>query len=94
MKKTKFFALAFAALALGACSSDDVVVEQPEKGGVTSVDAGFVNLSVNLPSQTATRTAENDQFDDGLDSEYDVNNAMLLVFERKLQAKKRKTLNS
>lgn len=90
MKKTKFFALAFAALALGACSSDDVVVEQPEKGGVTSVDAGFVNLSVNLPSQTATRTAENDQFDDGLDSEYDVNNAMLLVFEKETPGQEEK----
>ena len=81
MKKTKLFALAFAALALGACSNDDIVEQQGGGSTTTTVDAGYVNLAINLPSQPATRAAANDVFDDGLESEYDVNNAMILVFE-------------
>ena len=76
MKKTKFFALAFAALTLGACSSDDLV--EQKHPSVTPGEKGYVSVAVNLPSQPSSRA--NDNFDDGLESEYNVDDATLLVF--------------
>lgn len=77
MKKYKFFALAFAALALGACSNDDIVDQQ---GGstVNPGEQGYVSVALNLPTQPTVRA--NDNFDDGLESEYNVKDATLLVF--------------
>ena len=76
MKKTKFFALAFAALALGACSSDDLV--EQKHPSVTPGEKGYVSVAVNLPSQPSSRA--NDNFDDGTKEEYNVKDATLLVF--------------
>ena len=67
MKKTKLFALAFAALALGACSSDDVV-EQKSQAQWTPEGQGYINLAINLPTQAGSRA--NDNFDDGTIEEY------------------------
>lgn len=77
MKKYKFFALAFAALTLGACSSDDVV-DNGQGGIVPAGEKGYVSVAVNLPTQPSSRA--NDNFDDGLESEYNVDDATLLVF--------------
>lgn len=77
MKKYKFFALAFAALTLGACSSDDVV-DNGQGGIVPAGEKGYVSVAVNLPTQPSSRA--NDNFDDGLESEYNVEDATLLVF--------------
>lgn len=68
MKKTKFFALAFAALTLGACSSDDLV--EQKHPSVTPGEKGYVSVAVNLPSQPSSRA--NDNFDDGTAEEYNV----------------------
>ena len=77
MKKYKFFALAFAALTLGACSSDDVVDEQ--RGPEWNAEGqGYINLAINLPSQPASRA--NDEYDDGTPEEYDVQDATLILF--------------
>lgn len=77
MKKTKFFALAFAALTLGACSSDDLV--EQKHPSVTPGEKGYVSVAVNLPSQPSSRA--NDNFDDGTTEEYNVKDATLFVFE-------------
>lgn len=81
MNKTKYLALAFAALTLGACTSDDVVVnDDPNiaQGG----EKGYVSLAINLPTQPSTRVAEDNSatLDDGDAVEYNVNDATLLVF--------------
>lgn len=76
MKKYKFFALAFAALTLGACSSDDVV-DNGQGGIVPAGEPGYVSLAINLPTQPSTRAED---FDDGTPEEYDVQNATLLLF--------------
>ena len=84
MKKFKLFTIALAALALAACSSDDVTA--PSGSGNTGFGAdgtGYLKLSINLPTQSAgagTRAA-NDQTDDGDATEYAVNNATLLLFK-------------
>ena len=78
MKKYKFFALAFAALTLGACSSDDVV-DNGQGGIVPAGEKGYVSVAVNLPTQPSSRA--NDNFDDGTTEEYNVKDATLFVFE-------------
>lgn len=78
MKKYKFFALAFAALTLGACSSDDVV-DNGQGGIVPAGEKGYVSVAVNLPTQPSSRA--NDNFDDGTKEEYNVKDATLFVFE-------------
>lgn len=83
MKKKYLFSLAMAGLLLGACSNDDIS-EGPNGGGTTtSPDEGFVAVSINLPMVSgASFRAANDQFADGMDSEYDVKDAAFLVFEK------------
>lgn len=77
MKKYKFFALAFAALTLGACSSDDVV-DNGQGGIVPAGEPGYVSLAINLPTQPSSRA--NDDFSNGEAVEYNVNNGYLLLF--------------
>lgn len=83
MKKKYLFSLAMAGLLLGACSNDDIS-ESPNGGGTTtSPDEGFVAVSINLPMVSgASFRAANDQFADGMDSEYEVKDAAFLVFEK------------
>ncbi len=60
-----------------ACSNDDVVLSNsttPAVGG-----DGYISLAINLPTTGSTRAA-NDVYDDGLASEYAVNDATLLLF--------------
>lgn len=78
MKKI-YLPLALAAtLALGACSSDNVV----DNGGSTPIDlskGGFVKMSLNLP--TDNNRGSRADLDDGLDNEYGIKNAYLVLFE-------------
>lgn len=80
MKKI-YLPLALAAtLALGACSSDNVV----DNGGSTPIDlskGGFVKMSLNLP--TDNNRGSRATLDDGLDNEYGIKNAYLVLFEGK-----------
>lgn len=79
MKKI-YLPLALAAtLALGACSSDNVV----DNGGSTPIDlskGGFVKMSLNLP--TDNNRGSRATLDDGLANEYGIKNAYLVLFER------------
>lgn len=78
MKKI-YLPLALAAtLALGACSSDNVV----DNGGSTPIDlskGGFVKMSLNLP--TDNNRGSRAELNDGLASEYGIKNAYLVLFE-------------
>ncbi len=78
MKKI-YLPLALAAtLALGACSSDNVV----DNGGSSPIDlskGGFVKMSLNLP--TDNNRGSRAELNDGLASEYGIKNAYLVLFE-------------
>lgn len=78
MKKI-YLPLALAAtLSLGACSSDNVV----DNGGSNPIDlskGGFVKMSLNLP--TDNNRGSRADLDDGLDNEYGIKNAYLVLFE-------------
>lgn len=80
MKKI-YLPLALAAtLALGACSSDNVV----DNGGSKPIDlskGGFVKMSLNLP--TDNNRGSRATLNDGLASEYGIKNAYLVLFEGK-----------
>lgn len=74
-----YLPLALAAtLALGACSSDNVV----DNGGSSPIDlskGGFVKMSLNLP--TDNNRGSRATLDDGLANEYGIKNAYLVLFE-------------
>ncbi len=75
----KITVLALAVLAMGACTSDDMVVT--ESGDTTNWGGeGYVSFNINLPTQTGTRAA-NDDYEDGDPCEYTVNDATLLLFK-------------
>lgn len=78
MKLSKlFFGLATAAM-FAACSSDDIV-EQQTPIQWNEDGTGYMALSVSMPSPKVTRA--NDKFDDGLESEFSVKNAILVLFQ-------------
>ncbi len=65
-------------LALGACSSDNVV----DNGGSNPIDlskGGFVKMSLNLP--TDNNRGSRAELNDGLANEYGIKNAYLVLFE-------------
>lgn len=79
MKLSKlFFGLATAAM-FAACSSDDIVAEQPQiqwnEDGM-----GYMAFNVTMPEQVSNR-AENDKFGNGDVKEYAVKNVTLLLFD-------------
>ena len=85
MKKLSFLALAAAGMLFGACSSTDDVGEQALS--TEEIGEGYLALSINLPTvpQSLSRATDDNgsgvfDLDDGLESEYDVKSAYLLVF--------------
>lgn len=80
MKKI-YLPLALAAtLALGACSSDNVI----DNGGSSPIDlskGGFIKMSLNLP--TDNNRGSRAELNDGLANEYGIKNAYLVLFGEK-----------
>ncbi len=79
--KKNFFPMALMAIAMGlnACSSDDPVVNAGG-GNVPFADGGYVKMAINMPSAPSSR-AYSEGFGDGLENEYEVKNATLILFE-------------
>lgn len=80
MKKTLLFSVALAGLMLGSCSSSDDLNGGGNTGSNQSGN-GYVAFNIHLPSQSGSSSRANDDFKDGMKSEYDVKDATLLVFE-------------
>ena len=78
MKKLSLFALAAAGLLLGACSDKDTVNEVV-KQAPDFTDGAFVGVTIQMPS-ALNSTRANEDFDDGVKSEYDVKDATLYIF--------------
>lgn len=87
MKKI-YLPLALAAtLALGACSSDNVV----DNGGSKPIDlskGGFVKMSLNLPTDNNRGSRATHDLNDGLANEYGIKNAYLVLFAEKADDEK------
>lgn len=83
MKKTLLFSVALAGLMLGSCSSSDDLNGGGTNTGSNQSGKGYVAFNINLPSQSGTSSragSENDQFNEGMTSEYDVKDGALLLF--------------
>ena len=79
MKKIIFPAMAALALGMASCSSDNVA-----PGGDSHPafeDGGYAKVAIALPTDASTGRAANDDFNDGLASEYKVNDAALILFQ-------------
>lgn len=77
MKCSNYFKMLALSLIVASCSSDEV----PRPGIVTSPDGtAYLNMAFNLPTQNSGSRAQNDQFEDGIPSEYQVNSANLITF--------------
>lgn len=74
------------ALAFSACSSDDVAENGPKDISALT-DGGYLKMSINLPSRAANggfRATEQDGYvnlEDGLAKEYNVKDAILVLFQ-------------
>jgi len=78
MKKLSLFAMAAAGLFLAACSEKDEVAQGAQTKDFT--DGAFVGVSIQMPSASSASTRANEDFNDGVASEYAVKDAMLYIF--------------
>lgn len=82
MRIKHFFGLAVLAAMTASCSSNnDLVVGGGNGSGENESGASYASITINLPTANGTR-AQNDQFAGGTASEYAVNDATLLIFEK------------
>lgn len=76
------------ALAFSACSSDDVAENGAPNGSYDFTKGGYMAVNINLPSKSAGAfKGVNDDFNDGLPSEYAVKKATLVLFENATSSK-------
>lgn len=82
MRIKHFFGLAVIAAMTASCSSNNDLVNGGNGSGENESGASYASISINLPTTSGTRSTENDQFNGGDASEYAVNDATLLIFEK------------
>ena len=78
MKLRKWLYGVMAMSMLTACSDNDF---GPDLGQMDDGGEGYMGLRIQLPSVSSTRA--NDNFDDGEESEYNINDAVILLFQGK-----------
>lgn len=87
MKKSMFLfgALLAVGLSFTACSSDNDVADN--NGPIENGGSNYIAISINLPTNSATMTRTSDnggniaELNDGLEGEYAVNDATLIIFD-------------
>lgn len=80
MKIKHFFGLAVLAAMTASCSSNDELVNGGNGSGKNESGESYASITIDLPTTSGTRA--NDQFNGGTASEYAVNDATLLIFEK------------
>lgn len=81
MKITHFFGLAVIAAMTASCSSNEDLGTAGPSTGTNEAGVSYATFTINLPSTNGTRAA-NDDFAEGSASEYAVNDATLLIFQK------------
>lgn len=81
MRIKHFFGLAVLAAMTASCSSNNELVNGGNSSGENESGESYASITINLPTTSGTRAA-NDQFNGGTASEYAVNDATLLIFEK------------
>lgn len=83
MKLNKWFYGVVAMVMMASCSdnlSNGSNSSEVGGNGASSGDVSYLGVNLELPQERATR-GENDVFDDGLEKEYEVDHAALLLFQ-------------
>ena len=81
MKIKHFFGLAVIAAMTASCSSNEDLGTAGPGTGTNESGVSYASITIDLPTTRGTR-AQNDQFAGGTASEYAVNDATLLIFEK------------
>lgn len=81
MKIKYLFGLAVIAAMTASCSSNEDLGTAGSGTGTNEAGVGYATFTINLPSTNGTRAA-NDDFAEGTASEYAVNDATLLIFQK------------
>lgn len=82
MKIKHLFGLAVIAAMTASCSSNEDLGAAGPGTGTNETGVGYATFTINLPTTSGTRGTENDQFAEGTASEYAVNDATLVIFEK------------
>lgn len=85
MKINHYFGLAVIAAMTASCSSNEDLGTAGSGTGTNEAGVGYASITINLPTTSGTRAVDgskNDQFDEGTPSEYAVNDATLVIFEK------------
>lgn len=82
MKIKHFFGLAVIAAMTASCSSNEDLGTAGSGTGTNEAGASYASITINLPTANGTRAIQNDQFNGGTPSEYAVNDATLLIFQK------------
>lgn len=82
MRIKHFFGLAVLAAMTASCSSNNDLVNGGNGSGENVSGESYASITIDLPTTSGTRAIKNDQFDGGTASEYAVNDATLLIFEK------------
>lgn len=81
MRIKHFFGLAVIAAMTASCSSNNELVNGGNGSGENETGASYASITIKLPTTSGTRAA-NDDFYEGTTSEYAVNDATLLIFQK------------
>lgn len=81
MRIKHFFGLAVLAAMTASCSSNNDLVNGGNGSGENESGASYASITIKLPTTSGTRAA-NDDFNEGTTSEYAVNDATLLIFQK------------
>lgn len=81
MRIKHFFGLAVIAAMTASCSSNNELVNGGNGSGENESGESYASITIDLPTTSGTRAA-NDVFAGGTASEYAVNDATLLIFEK------------
>ena len=82
MRIKHFFGLAVLAAMTASCSSNNDLVNGGNGSGENESGVSYASITIDLPTTSSTRATTNDQFDGGTASEYAVNDATLVIFEK------------
>lgn len=85
MRIKHFFGLAVIAAMTASCSSNNDLVGGGNGSGENESGVSYASITIKLPTTSGTRAgsgSKNDQFAEGTTSEYAVNDATLLIFQK------------
>lgn len=81
--KAKFMSmlLLVAAMGITSCSDNTIVVEEAPNNGSANPIVAYANIKLSMPGGMATRSGENEEFEDGTVAENDVKNLLILFYD-------------